>query len=307
MFIASMFQVLKYLHSNPALSLARISGATMSSNNVTRTKVSLHMHLHALKPSPIKPLQRGKERSLVIMFPFLRASPSVISHYCDLYHKHGYNVLTVTGTLKHFLWPAAGFTLAREVLDYLSSNELPLSTSRFYIHGFSIGAYIYTLVMMELAKGKIKYASITPKIKAQVFDSLVIGGFDSMSTGITVIKNPIVKSLTHGLFSTYLMLTKRHTKDVLEQAIEHFKHHPIRSPILLYYCLNDPMSKPEAVQEMLNTWQQEYKLDIHVKCWERSIHAGHFQAHPDQYSRTLDAFLTHVQKQSLVHPSKIIY
>lgn len=286
-----MFQIFGVLNI-----LKMSTSSSINPASIAKKKVSQHMTLHTITKDANEAVARGQQKTLVIMFPFLQAPSVVISHYCDLYHNHGYDVLTVSGQLKHFLWPPSGVTVAHELLDYLASNELPLSTSSFYIHASSLGAYIYALVMMELNKKQVKYASIEAKIQAQIFDSLVIGGFDQMTASIAqVIKSPVAQTTFH--------MTKPYTKDIMLAAVDHFKLHPIQSPILLYYCLNDVISSAKTVQEMVENWQC-MQLSVHVKCWEQSDHARHLIAHPRQYKNTLDAFLTYVQNMSVVTPSK---
>jgi hypothetical protein len=163
------------------------------------------------------------------------------------------------------------------------------------VHAFSIGAYIYTLVMLELAKNKTKYKNIQPKIQSQVFDSIVLGGFHAMIEAMVARKNPLLKVAISASFNSYLKVTKPYTEDFFVSAVDHFTSLPIRVPTLLFYSLNDPMSKAEAIQEMVLRWQNRLGLDVFVKCWEVSLHAGHLRAHPEDYKEAIQAFLNHVE------------
>jgi hypothetical protein len=266
--------------------------APVSGPVVREERVSRHMRLRTVEGEP---MTRCHERTLVILFPFLNAKPSILAHYCGLYHQRGHDVLVVSSGLQHFLWPSAGVAVARELLDFLAaSNAQPLSVTGYHVHAFSIGAYIYTLVMMELAKGAPRYKNIQPKIQSQVFDSLVIGGFQQMIEGMVARKNPVLKAAIGGSFTSYLKLTKPYTEDVFLAAVEHFKSKPVRVPTLLFYALNDPMSKAETLQDMVFHWQNRLGLDVFVKCWDISWHAGHLRAHPEDYKKALQAFLNHV-------------
>lgn len=223
----------------------------------------------------------NQPRKLVLLFDWLYAKPAAVERYCDLYHARGLDVLTVNGRLVHFLWPPEGYKLAKEILAYLDTTEEDL-----IVHAFSVGAYIYTLCLMLAQREPEKFGHFRDRVKGQIFDSVVIGSYDHMSTGMTValpgnnvMKKPILK-----VMDTYYNMTKQSTRDEFDRLVDLFKSQPIMVPTLLFYSYNDPMCYVPAMEEMIENWRRNLPdFDVKGKCWEDSIHAAHLKFHTEEY------------------------
>ena len=66
------------------------------------------------------------------------------------------------------------------------------------------------------------------------------------------------------------------------QGLEHTKN-------LVFYSMNDPICRPEMMQECLNSWSN-LGLDYEVKYWEESAHAAHLIYHREEYLSTFNSF-----------------
>ena len=268
------------------------SSGTSATNNITIHQVSQNIKLRKQNDHS-KMHSKDRPHSMVLLFPFLGAPSRVMDAYCSLYHSQNLDVIELRCEIQSFLWPSHGRRIARELLDYLSGNDIPLHADGFFVHAMSIGAYIWTLVLMEAVGNEAKYGPVLQKVNGQVFDSIVIGGVNRMVRGVAMMvgnkwtHNPIIWSA-----KLYLLLTKPFTLDLYEKGIEAFKKTPVKTPVLFFYSLNDPLSSSEAIQQdLLIPWRQDGGFDVHVKCFERSDHAAHLRDHPEQYVKTLHTFL----------------
>ncbi len=266
-------------------------------STTSSTKLSPHLDLWRSNVQTL-PENRGRRNTLVVLFPWLYATPKAISKYCELYHERGLDVLTVSCQLKHFLWPSTARSVATELLDYLGKNDVPLNTDRFLVHAFSVGAYVYTITLMELAAGlnKPHYDVVREKIRGQIFDSIVVGSLGRMANGIAnMADNQLSRWAVVTMAMTYFTLTRPFTVKFYDKAVDFFFNRPPRCPTLFYYCLNDPMADPRSMDELFAVWRDTHGMDVTVKCWERSLHAGHLREHPEQYRLALEGYLRTLQ------------
>ena len=236
----------------------------------------------------------GNEKPLVLLFDWLFAKPAALAKYCDLYHRKGMDVLIINGRLIHFLWPPTGFKLVDHVLDYLLNGRADKDT--FVVHAFSIGAYIYTLMMIQASEVEA-FRPFRTRVVGQVFDSVVIGNYDNMSTGIasTFTANKAVRNSTLFLMNLYYNSTRKHTRDKYDEFVRHFIDSPIQVPTVVFYALNDPMSDPKALENMINIWKKDFPaFDVQTKSWEKSVHAAHLKFHEQDYLETWEKYIRNV-------------
>lgn len=88
----------------------------------------------------------------------------------------------------------------------------------------------------------------------------------------------------------YFRVFKRQTVDYFNMSIDVFLNTPLTSPALCFFCGNDVLSDPEAMQNLLEHWKKR-GISVVSKKWEESLHAGHLRAHPQEYWSVLEHFL----------------
>ena len=263
--------------------------ASKASFDIKEERISKHMLLKKLTHG-----SRG-DKPLVLMFDWLYAKPSAVAKYCNLYHSKGMDVLVINGKLQHFLWPPIGFKLANSVLEYLTKARS--GKEKFLVHAFSIGAYNYTLMLIH-ASGEKKFKHLRANTVGQVLDSIVIGTYDNMSTGIasTFTPNKAVRSLTLFFMNTYYNLTRKHTRDRYDEYVHYFIHNPVEVPTLIFYSLNDPMCDTKAMRNLINTWRTNFpELDVAAKSWKKSVHAAHIKYHEQEYLESWENFIRKIK------------
>lgn len=266
--------------------------------SVTKTQITPLLTLREVNnPHQNEGTRDAQCKPIVLLFDWLYAQQSALNKYCDLYHNLGLDVITVKGKLVHFLWPPKGEDLAKSLMNYLL-NERP-SEEKLVIHAFSVGAYNYTICKTLGLEQPEVYGAFRDKVIAQIFDSIVLGSYENMSTGISEAFNKggnLAKPIV-ALMDLYYHVTDKHTKVVYDKLVKNFKECPIEVPTLVFYSKNDPMCHVPSMEEMINNWEKNFPhFDVTVQFWGKSVHAAHLKFHQDEYLKCWRGLLGKVLK-----------
>ncbi|XP_053107609.1 transmembrane protein 53-A-like isoform X2 [Hemicordylus capensis] len=228
---------------------------------------------------------------LVLLLPWLGAQPRALAKYLALYLAHRWAVLVVESSLGHFLWPRWGLAYAAQVLGLLREGRA-LGTQPLLIHAFSIGGYTFAQMMVHLAGHPEQHTGVQQRIRGLIYDSLVAGSVADMALGVARISSSsaLLRPLIHRGTLLYFRLFRRCTVAHYAAALEVFHRPPLRCPVLVFYCHNDPLSDARLVQQLLGSWQAA-GIPVQVQGWAVSGHAQHLRLHPQEYSQALATFL----------------
>ena len=258
-----------------------------SVTKVVKTSVSPLLTLRKLNGP------EGASKPLVLFFEWLRAPTAAVDKYCNLYHSRGMDVLTVQGNLGPFLMPKKAAVASRALLDYIISSEATKQRPFLLVHSFSIGAYLYSVFLMEIERNMEKYEVVSNSIRGQVFDSIVIGSLDHMGEAIAIASNAnkLVSWTIRTGMASYFAINRSTVVPFYEKAISAFKNNFIKGPVLMFYSLNDPMADPASMEAVISKWNTDPQFKLWYKCWNNSSHAEHLRLHSDDYISSLNRFL----------------
>lgn len=272
------------LGSYALMSLKVVVSNSIRYLSVTKTQITPLLTLREVRRKDQSENNGLECKPLVLMFDWLYAPQTALSKYCDLYHNLGLDVITVKGKSMHFLWPPRGEELAKSLMNHIM-NERP-NREKVLVHAFSVGAYNYTICKTLGLEQPELYGAFRAKIVGQIYDSIVLGSYDNMSTGIAAafhgsgnLTKPII-----ALMNLYYNITNKRTQVVYDKLVRNFRESPITVPTLIYYSHNDPMCDVPTMEEMIVNWQNDFPyFDVTVKSWEKSVHAAHLKFHRDEY------------------------
>ncbi|XP_042268679.1 uncharacterized protein si:dkey-5i3.5 isoform X1 [Thunnus maccoyii] len=267
-------------------------GRTALSRGVTThhlsKNVTLYMNELASPASGCQTKASEDNKPLTLMLPWLGSRPQAVAKYCEIYFRTGFDVLVVESEVKEFLWPRWGLDHGKSLLELLNSERF---VSRpLLVHAFSIGGYTFSQLLVHVSKDTQKYQDLTNRIKGQVYDSLVVGSLETMAVGLGKTVFPRWETLVKQVSLLYFRMFRRQTVDYFNMGIDAFWNSPVTAPALFFFCKNDPLSDPQALEELIDFWQKR-GINITAKKWEDSTHAGHIKRHPQEYVTTLDMFL----------------
>ncbi|XP_035499017.2 uncharacterized protein si:dkey-5i3.5 [Scophthalmus maximus] len=250
--------------------------------------VTLYMNELVSPASGCKTPASEDHKPLMLMLPWLGSRPQALAKYCEIYFRTGFDVLVVESEVQEFLWPRWGLDRGKTVLDLLQSERF---VSRpLLVHGFSIGGFMFSQLLVHVSQDTQKYQSLTKRIKGQVFDSLVVGSLERMATGLGKTVFPRFDTLVKKVCMLYFGMFKQKTVHYYDTSIKVFWNTPLSAPALFFFCENDPLSDSQNLEELIDHWRKR-GINITAKKWEDSTHAGHLRRHPQEYLTTLELFL----------------
>ncbi|CAB3225342.1 unnamed protein product [Arctia plantaginis] len=284
-------------NSHPLLSCAPVmvvglnrSAHTMKINDnmqyISNDKVKLK-----LDPSNMK-LNQNIEKPLCIMMNYMMAKPKHVQKYADLYLTQGIDVIAVSCTPWQLMWPVKGSqVIADQLLRLLEVNSCG-STHPMMVHGFSVGAYLWSELLVQTTKNKERYQPVLDRVAAQVFDS----GADihEIPVGFPTAVFPKNKFLQE----TFRAYIKAHMKVFYNVATKHymmatgvFHKNPCKAPSLFLVSKTDSIGAEKRSREKAASWET-LGIKCTIKCWDKSPHVQHYMRHPEEYRSTLYSHLT---------------
>ncbi|XP_067944175.1 transmembrane protein 53-like isoform X2 [Watersipora subatra] len=230
---------------------------------------------------------------LVLFLPWLGAQKKHIDKYADFYHDRSYDVLvTPSIRARDFLFPQKSFNLAKCLVDEL--RKQPYAERPLIFHSWSVGSYILAVIYFFIKTSPKEYADISERVIGCVADSITIGSTSRMCTGIAenfAKGRPLFKLVITQTLAAYFYLTHSSTVKVYEEFVDAFQTPPLpHTPLLYFYSLNDPMSDPVAIAQLIAE-QKEKGYTVFHRSWEVSAHTQHMLHHPQEYKSTLKKFL----------------
>ncbi|KAK3590343.1 hypothetical protein CHS0354_025735 [Potamilus streckersoni] len=231
-----------------------------------------------------------RKSTLVLLFGWYGASSAAVDKYCELYHSKGYDVLFIPGYAKYFLWPRNCEKVVDNLLNYLLLHcDI---YDRFLIHAFSIGAYMYTVLLNAMYEHPQTFDEVRKRIYAIVFDSLTFGSFQRMSNGFAngLTQNRIARAMIPWMMFLFYGISYPWTISFYIRHVELFKTRPLPVMTLVFYCRNDPMSDWEGLEKMMDNWKK-MGIQVTAKGWDKSVHAANIVHHKNDYVQVLHDFL----------------
>lgn len=100
---------------------------------------------------------------------WLLAKPKQLKNYIDIYINLGFDVMTVSISPWQLLWPTKGTQIiAHDAVKFLENNP---SYSQLLVHGFSVGAYQFSELMVIMSQNMERYQPVIDRFQCQIWDS----------------------------------------------------------------------------------------------------------------------------------------
>lgn len=231
-------------------------------------------------------------KPLVVMLSWLMAKRKHVYKYADFYIYKGFDVMNVAITPWQLLWPVKGSQIvAADILQFLDKNKL---FAPILLHGFSVGGYLWSEVLVQLAAERNRYSHILDRIHGQIWDSLA--DVTEIPEGFPVAVFPRNNVLRSALkqYITYHMKTfdKEATCHYIRGS-QMFHTNIVKAPALFLVSKTDPIGTEKSNLRARDNWEQ-MGIQTYWKCWDKSPHVGHFRHYPEEYKDELEKFLENV-------------
>ncbi|XP_064795459.1 uncharacterized protein LOC135515702 isoform X3 [Oncorhynchus masou masou] len=254
-----------------------------SHHNVSSVLTPSALDVPTLSPSS----PTSSPRPLLLLFPWLGAQPGAMAKYRDLYLERGLDILSVESTVWHFLWPRWGLEYGAEVLEVLGDSRF--KGRPLLVHAFSIGGYTFTQLLSQIVREPHKYPGLAQRVVGHVYDSMVVGSLGHMAKGLGKTLFPRIEPLVRYTALLYFWLFKSQTVYYYDESVQVFYNSPVTAPALFFFCENDPLCDPVAMEAILDFWRKR-GVAVETRKWKESVHAAHLRCHPEEYLSTLETF-----------------
>lgn len=219
------------------------------------------------------------------MLCWLQARQKHVEKYAKIYIDLGFDVLAVKITPWQLLWPTKGTQLvAHDVVRFLQANT---NYNRLFLHGFSVGGYLWGECLVHIDRDLGKYQNILDRTVGQLFDSAADVSEIHIGMPKAIFpKNPKMQSA----LSKYVIY---HMKTFHEPATSHyirssqmFHGNLVRTPALFIVSTKDPVGPPSSNGRVRDNWVRN-NVDCKFHEFTDTPHVGHYQKHPQIYMNLL--------------------
>ncbi|RXG70364.1 hypothetical protein Avbf_01003 [Armadillidium vulgare] len=245
------------------------------------------------KLSKVKGLQvtddNVSKEPLTLMYSWMLAKDQHVMKYSKLYLDKGINVLKIKISLFDLLLPTRGTQIvAGQVLDFLHLNP---HFGPLLVHGFSVGAYVFSESMVKVSDDMDYHGPILKRFVGQIWDS----GADiyQIPRGIpkSVSNNKLLQNSMEKYLRWYLNFNYDTATCHYERASEAMHANVLNAPGLVIFSKTDPISDYSVNMSVIRDWEKNTNVAIFTKAFENSSHVGHFQKYRKEYEAEVLAFL----------------
>ncbi|XP_022105870.1 uncharacterized protein LOC110987444 [Acanthaster planci] len=282
MITAAFRPFVRKFYTKQLMSIPSLSMSTSTMDKAEIVNISPVLRLHKFNNDASAPL--------TLLLPWATATERNLDRFRTLYADRGFNVLTAYSKLINFIRPRSAQPVAAEIIDYLctQTGKVPI-----VVHAFSIGAFMYANILIRMADQHQQFSALQPRIRGQVFDSLIIGTLKEMRVGLAhmLSNNRTLQWLISSSSAIYFYLTHSNTVEVYDQLVDIFWKNPFHTPILCYYSMTDPMCKVESMERFLKAWKERTGEVSHSHCVPNARHAEILRGGPEDYRVILFKYL----------------
>ncbi|KAL7302884.1 uncharacterized protein LOC106653986 [Trichogramma pretiosum] len=232
-------------------------------------------------------------RPLLVLLCWLLSKRNHIMKFVNFYMEQGFDVVTVSMTPWQLMWPVKGSRIiALDLLEFLEQNK---HYEQIFLHGFSVGGYMWGEVMDFVHKDRKKYDDVVNRVVGHVWDSaadiseLTIGTPRAVFPNNEVLQNAMKKYLEYHMKAFHKQATQYWIR-----SSQLFHLNLVRSPALFIVSDTDPVGSLESNMRVKESWDS-LGTKTYMKIFRNTPHVGHFRAHPKEYVAELYTFLDRLQ------------
>ena len=203
----------------------------------------------------------------------------------------GFDVLHVKVNARQILWPPHAHSVVSHILSFLTSRTHHLQP--ILVHGFSVGGYLYGETLNHIVSDADLTATMTRRIRGQVFDSPV--DFEGVPRGVGMALSGLrpVQVAIRSSLEAYTGMFQRQVTAHYVQSERTFRQNPLRTPSLVLYSKADVVGTPGPIESLISTWRG-HGVPVYSRCWDKTRHVGHYVHDPVTYTAVLNEFLVNI-------------
>lgn len=238
---------------------------------------------------------QGSPPRVAVLFGWINGTEKQLMKYADIYLRRGVSAVVVQPRARHVMQPAFGAGCAQDVAGFLEAEE---PESRIFIHGFSVGGFLYGQLLRSLdsVPDAIRLPR-DPGVKGK-WASLVAGQFFDSAVDVEGVPTGLARAATARPWAQKLISTAVSSLLSLQPAMsrEHnasssaFRGHILPVPSAMLYSAHDLVADPAGIERAARQWRQR-GVPVRMHRVEDSPHVQHLRHHADQYEAAVEEML----------------
>ncbi|CAO1363201.1 unnamed protein product [Diamesa serratosioi] len=268
--------------------------------NLSIQKVTNHIKLYTEEPRKIiidseslRLKQDHGNRPLALILPFLGAKQNHLIKYANIYHSQGFDVVVGHIAPWNVLVPAyTAQPVASGIVKFLLNNDY---YEKIFLHGFSVGAYLYGECILHMLKDMKKHQNIIDRVQGEIWDSLT--NFHEIAVGLSraIFEHPILQKCLESYLLFHLKTFTSLTTDHLKTAGETFHQTKnVHAPSLFFLSRSDIVSCEPGIRRSIADFKG-MNVETTSKCFDQSPHVEHYRFYKEEYTRALIEHLNKVK------------
>jgi len=230
----------------------------------------------------------SNDRPLVLMYGWLLSRSRHIYKYADFYLGNNFDVLHVKIHPFDLLQPTRSFKVIDQMVEFLADSDH--ASQSLLVHGFSVGGFLHTQLLANLAKNQQVGRSIEQRLVGQVFDSPVDieGAAEGVSKAFT--DNKLAQKSIEASVAAYMYMFDHQCTRHMRISHDIFHNNELELPSHFFYSYDDPVGDYRIIEPIIEKWKAR-GIPVSWKSWPDTKHVSHFMKHPIQYIDSLSIFL----------------
>lgn len=233
---------------------------------------------------------------MALILPFLGAKQKHLIKFANIYHSQGFDVVVGQIETWNMLVPAYTTQVAAvEIVKFLLNNDY---YDKIFVHGLSVGAYLYGECILHMLKDMQKYQSIFDRIQGEIWDSLP--NQDETAIGLSrsiLAQNPILQKSFQTILMFYLKTFPSLTSDYIRKASDALSYTKnIHAPCLFFLSKSDDVSSEAGIRRSIADFEK-LNVECSWKCFDKSPHVQHYRYHTKKYT---EALIEHLNKAKML-------
>ncbi|XP_064480879.1 uncharacterized protein LOC135394199 isoform X2 [Ornithodoros turicata] len=231
--------------------------------------------------NPQKDVGTGRQHPLAVILAWMSAKEAHLNHYHDFYLDLGFDVLTVRTHPTQLMLPKSGAqVVAQMVLDFLVDNP---DYKKLALHAFSVGGYQMGEILVRVQRTGKRYADVLPRIRAQVYDSLVDYGGIPAGFPTALTKSRFLRKVLEILLHVHGVVMYPWATIHYKASSKAFHNNSVMCPALMINSKTDSVSCLQTCLQVADRWREK-GIDVTFCTFDDSKHVQHMGTYPEEYA-----------------------
>eukprot|EP01080_Neovahlkampfia_damariscottae_P003993 gene3993-7249_t len=229
--------------------------------------------------------EKNSNLPFVVMIGWISSLKKHLKVYADFYKENSIDCCYFTPPDSYHAVPSWNEGLAKELLKFLDEN-VKFKNRKVFFHAFSGNTLTYSYIVDNMTK------EFSELVLGSIFDSSPGHiTLDNAYISVTQTSNSCIFNNMACAFLCVLDFLFLNVEELDKNFYKRLQDPKTNYPQLYLYSSDDPLTRPEVIEEWIS--QEEKRVVVWKKKWEKSKHVQHFRLHKEEYSKEVLEFMNY--------------